>query len=319
MSPAAGRRQHTARDLAAYGRRYGIDYRVPELASRDDAPVVRGEVRELSLGDGMELVASDVEVLHRYDSRSRAPSPLSIVVMLEGRAEVSLAERSLTLTPGMALSVRLDARHGLQATQPAGQRLRALTLGLGEARLAELGPALPGHGGSRMHAWRPPSALLQGLDQALAAPLPAPAQRLRLEGLALQLLAHGLPQPPFQDDSRTAAEGAATPLPPRERARLERVRAALEEAPEAEHRLVALAELAAMSPASLRRKFRATFGVSVFDYLRECRLRLAHDYLRRGHSVQQAAHFSGYRHASNFATAFRRRYGVPPSSLTQET
>ncbi|QFT84286.1 Urease operon transcriptional activator [Halomonas sp. THAF12] len=316
MSAASGVRQHTARDLQAYGRRYGIDYRVPALVSREEEPVMRGVVRELSLGQGMELVTSDVEVLHRYDSHSHAPSPLSIVVMLEGRAEVSLEERTLTLTPGMALSLRLDARHGLHATQPAGQRLRALTLGLSESRLAELGPALPDHGGSRMHAWRPPSALLQGLEQAMATPLPAPAQRLLLEGLGLQLLAHGLPQPPARNDPPADAD-ESTRLAPRERQRLERVRAALEQDPAAEHRLEALAELAAMSPASLRRKFRAAFGVSVFDYLRDCRLGLAHDYLSRGFSVQQAAHFCGYRHASNFATAFRRRYGVPPSSLTK--
>ncbi|MCK2184301.1 helix-turn-helix transcriptional regulator [Halomonas getboli] len=314
MSAASGVRQHTARDLQAYGRRYGIDYWVPDLGARDEDPVVRGKVHELSLGQGMELVASDVEVLHRYDSRSRAASPLSIVVMLEGRADVSLEDRTLTLTPGMALSLRLDGHHGLQATQPAGQRLRALTLGLGEDRLAELGTTLPSASGSRMHAWRPPSALLQGLEQALATPLPAPAQTLLLEGLGLQLLAHGLPQA-----THDAASSDATPptrLPPRERQRLERVRAALEDDPAAEHRLESLAKLAAMSPASLRRKFRAAFGTSVFDYLRDCRLRLAHDYLSRGSSVQQAAHFCGYRHASNFATAFRRRYGISPSSLT---
>ncbi|GEK73753.1 MULTISPECIES: helix-turn-helix transcriptional regulator [Halomonas] len=310
MSTAAGVRQHSARDLQAYGRRYGIDYRVPALASREEEPVVRGEVRELSLGQGMELVASDVEVLHRYDSHSHAPSPLSIVVMLEGCADVSLEGRTLTLTPGMALSLRLDARHGLRATQPAGQRLRALTLSLSETRLAELGPAQPGHDGSRMHAWRPPISLLQGLEQALTTPLPAPAQRLLFEGLGLQLVAFGLPQDTLDDAN-------ASRLPPREQRRLERVRAALEDDPAAEHSLSALAELAAMSPASLRRKFRAAFGVSVFDYLRDCRLGLAHDYLSRGFSVQQAAHFCGYRHASNFATAFRRRYGVAPSSLTK--
>lgn len=310
MSAASGVRQHSARDLQVYGRRYGIDYRVPALVSREEQAVIRGRVQEVSLGDGMDLVASDVEVLHRYDSLSRVPSPLSIVVMLEGHADVSLKDRTLTLTPGMALSIRLDARHGLGASQPPGQRLRALTLGLNETRLAGLGPSLPSNGGSRMDAWWPPNCLLQGLEQALASPLHTPAKKLLLEGLGLQLLAHGLPQ-----ETHESAE-TATRLPPRERQRLERVRSALEEAPDNEHRLDALADLAAMSPASLRRKFRTAFGCSVFDYLRDCRLRLAHDYLIRGFSVQQTAHFCGYRHASNFATAFRRRYGMPPSSLT---
>ncbi|UYG06691.1 helix-turn-helix transcriptional regulator [Halomonas sp. M4R1S46] len=307
--PDAGVRPHTPRDLQAYGRRYGLDYRVPGLSPRAEAPVVRGVVREFSPRPGMQLVASDVEVLHRYDSRSRANSPLSIIVLLEGRAEVALGDgRPLTLSPGMALSLRLEADQGLAASQPAGQRLRALTLSLDEACLARLGTVAPEPGASRMHAWPLPEPLRQGLEQALAAPLPDMAQRLLLEGLSLQLLAHG-----GRIDGPASA--SAPRLAPRERRRLERVRDALRQAPAREHRLEALAELAAMSPASLRRKFRAAFGRSVFDYLRDCRLTLARDYLIQGFSVQQAAHFSGYRHASNFATAFRRHFGYPPSSL----
>ncbi|MCL7939886.1 helix-turn-helix transcriptional regulator [Halomonas sp. ATCH28] len=304
-----GVHQHSARDLQAYGRRYGIEYRVPTLSPRTEEPVMRGMVREFSPRPGMQLVVSDVEVLHRYDSRSRAPSPLSIIVLLEGQAEVRLAERDLTLTPGMALSVRLLAHHGLQASQPAGQRLRALTLSLDEACLTRLGRPLPDdRSGSCLYAWRLPAPLRQGLEQGLDGPLPGHAQPLLLEGLSLQLLAHGLlPDEPVPLP--------APRLAPRESRRLERVRAALRDDPAQAHRLEALAELAAMSPASLRRKFRAAFGRSVFDYRRECRLTLAHDYLRQGYSVQQAAHFCGYRHASNFATAFRRHFGYPPSSL----
>ncbi|MDR5867398.1 helix-turn-helix transcriptional regulator [Halomonas koreensis] len=305
--PTAERRQHTPRDLQAYGRRYGLDYRVPGVSSQDETPVVRGVVREFAPRPGMQLVASDVEILHRYDSRSRAPTPLSIIVLLEGRAEVALGNESpLRLTPGMALSVRLQAGRGLAACQPAGQRLRALTLSLDESCLARLGASAPGEGADSLHAWRLPSPLRQGLEQALSTPLPGEARRLQLEGLSLQLLAHG---------GRFDEPAAAPRLPPQERQRLERVRRTLREDPAGDHRLADLAELAAMSPASLRRKFRAAFGQSVFDYLRECRLTLAHDYLRQGHSVQQAANFSGYRHASNFATAFRRRFGYAPSSL----
>ncbi|RTR00831.1 helix-turn-helix transcriptional regulator [Halomonas nitroreducens] len=309
--PAAGVRPHTPRDLQAYGRRYGLDYRVPGLSPRAKAPVVRGLVREFAPRHGMQLVASDVEVLHRYDSRSRASSPLSIIVLLEGRAEVVMGnEGPLTLSPGMALSVRLEGERCLEASQPAGQRLRALTLSLDEGCLARLGARAPAPAASHLHAWQLPEPLRQGLEQALTTPLPGEAQRLVLEGLSLQLLAHG---GCFGDPMPSSA----LRLAPQERERLERVREALHEDPAGDHRLASLAELAAMSPASLRRKFRAAYGRSVFDYLRECRLTLARDYLRKGYSVQQAAHFCGYRHASNFATAFRRHFGHSPSSLPE--
>ncbi|QFU02191.1 HTH-type transcriptional repressor of iron proteins A [Halomonas sp. THAF5a] len=271
-----------------------------------------GTVREFSPRPGMQLVTSDVEVIHRYDSRSRIPSPLSIVVMLEGHAEVSLAHRSLTLTPGMALSLRLEPHRGLAASQPAGQRLRALTLGLDETCLTRLGMRPSGASACPLRAWRLPEPLREGLERALAEPLAGEAQRLLLEGLSLQLVAYGAH---VEDPMPLRAPRRAS----REHERLARVCEALQQDPAAEHCLADLAEIAAMSPASLRRKFQAAYGRTVFDYRRECRLALAHDYLARGFSVQQAAHFSGYRHASNFATAFRRRFGYPPSSLPTAT
>ncbi|MGM0915178.1 MAG: helix-turn-helix transcriptional regulator [Pseudomonadota bacterium] len=302
---------HTPRDLFAFGRHYGLDYRVPGLSPYADTPVLRGSVQEVALPPGMQLVASDVEVLHRYDSWSRRPTPLSIIVLLEGMAEVRLEEHALRLSAGMALSVRLESGQGLEASQPAGQRLRALTLSLDSTQLAALSPATGQ--AERLRYWRLPDPLHQGLQQAIAAPPHDEARhRLLLEGLSLQLLAHGLPE-------NVAPMAMSPSLPARECRQLERVRMAIEKDPAREYRLEELADLAAMSPASLRRKFKAAFGRSVFDYLRDCRLTLAHDYLRRGYSVQQAAHFSGYRHASNFATAFRRRFGVTPSSLAGES
>lgn len=94
----------------------------------------------------------------------------------------------------------------------------------------------------------------------------------------------------------------------------------LEQSPEQEYTLAQLATQAAMSSGSLRTKFRHAYGKTVFDYLRDCRLELARRYLLEGHSVQQAAWMSGYQHATNFATAFRRRYGISrrsaPTRLT---
>ncbi|GED21511.1 helix-turn-helix transcriptional regulator [Halomonas halmophila] len=299
-------RAHTPRDLQVYGQRYGIDYSFPELQALS-RPVMRGRVEELQPGPGMQLVASDIEVLERYDSRSRSHAPLTIIVMLKGQAEVSLGGQHLTLRAGMALSVQLEARQGLCAIQPAGQRIRAVTLGLDESRLRELNHGAALEQGSRMRAWHLPASLQTTLEDAITHPMSGPAQRLQLEGLSLQLLAHGLPGATGSKTGSMAAPG--------ERQRLERVRETLRQAPAEDHRLATLAAQASMSPASLRRKYRAAFGQSVFDELREFRLGLARHYLEQGFSVQQAAHFCGYRHASNLATAFRRYFGFSPRNV----
>ncbi len=300
-------RAHTSSDLTAYGERYGIDYRFPaQRRAAVQAPVLHGRIHELEPGPGMQLVASDIEVLQRYDSRSRSPAPLSIIVMLEGRAEVALGQQRLDFMAGMALSVRLNAREGLQAMQPPNQRIRALTLALDAPRLADaLGGRLP-LPGSSMHAWSPPPGLQQMLEQALSSPLTGVASHLQWEGLALQLLAHGLPP---------GLDAPPPRLSPGEWQRLERVREQLQICPDQPHSLAALAELASMSPATLRRKFQAAYSCTVFDYLRERRLELAREMLLQGHGVERAAQCAGYLHANNFTTAFRQRYGYPPSSL----
>lgn len=298
---------HTAADLAAYGERYGIDYCFPaQRRAAVQVPVLHGRIHEFEPGPGMQLVASDIEVLQRYDSRSRRAAPLSIIVMLEGHADVALGQQRLGFTTGMALSVRLNEREGLQAMQPPNQRIRALTLALDTPRLAEaLGGRLP-PADSSLHTWSLPPGLQQMLEQTLSAPLAGVASRLQWEGLSLQLLAHGLPP---------GLDAPTARLTPGEWQRLERVRGQLQACPDQPHSLAALAELASMSRATLRRKFQAAYGCSVFEYLRERRLELAREMLLQGHGIERAAQCAGYLHANNFTTAFRQRYGYPPSAV----
>ncbi len=98
--------------------------------------------------------------------------------------------------------------------------------------------------------------------------------------------------------------------------RLERVLDLIENQPEEEHSLASLAAAAGMSVSSLKSKFADRFGSSVIGYLRDVRLERARDGLYyQGWTVKQAAGYAGYRHAANFTTAFRKRFGKPPKSL----
>lgn len=80
-----------------------------------------------------------------------------------------------------------------------------------------------------------------------------------------------------------------------------------------------LSELAAsvgLTPKKLNRGFRALFGTTVFDYLAEARLQMARRMLDQGLDVplKALAWRLGYNQASNFVTAFRRRFGAPPGA-----
>ena len=67
---------------------------------------------------------------------------------------------------------------------------------------------------------------------------------------------------------------------------------------------------------TLQRQFRALRGLSVFEYQRQRRLQQAREALERdGVSVSEAAWRAGYSSPANFATAFKRQFGVSPRQL----
>lgn len=303
-------RRYSRDDFAAYGQRFGIAYR---FARRGPLPVVQGRVEEFTLRPGMRLTHSDVEVLQHYSSTSLQSARLLLVVVLEGSVTLRLGSTDLHLRAGMACSAPLAASaHALHACQRPGQRLRTLTLALEEAAAL---PEVTLDAALAPSAWQLPTPLERSLAYALEGPWQAGPHRLMMEGLALQLLAHA-PHAGHADAPRRDALTSGS-CAPRELARLEDIRRRLLEQPMEDYRLEDLARIAAMSPSSLRSKFRQAYGQSVFDCLRERRLTLAREYLAQGLSVQQTALRCGYRHPSNFTTAFRRHFGVSPRCLAR--
>ena len=77
-----------------------------------------------------------------------------------------------------------------------------------------------------------------------------------------------------------------------------------------------IAREAGISASGLQRLFRVSENRSVFDYVRNARLERAFTALGRGDvTVQEASTIAGYTSAANFATAFRRRFGVVPTAV----
>lgn len=74
-----------------------------------------------------------------------------------------------------------------------------------------------------------------------------------------------------------------------------------------------------VSSTYLRRLFRRDTGMSPKQFLEELRFSCAKSYLSAGLlSVSQVAEACGFSDAKNFSTAFRRRFGYPPSAQTYE-
>lgn len=296
-----------------FGARYGIDYHFPTLnngATARHSTVVRGYVDEILLPSGLCVTCSDLHVVEPYESTSRESSPLYILVVLEGCVTLQLNGHPWRVRPGMALATCLDEHQVLNARHQGDERLVTVTLAIHPARFCPQSTIAAllntWQNSPTTGLWTVPAHVMTGLRSALSAGGNLAARQLILEGMLLQLLGHQLLDTPNKPQCA-----------PGERHRLEQVRLLLESTPEHPFTLDYLASIAAMSPVSLRNKFRQAYGESVFNYLRDCRLALARRYLMEGYSVQEAAWMSGYQHATNFATAFRRRYGVTPSAFHQ--
>lgn len=134
--------------------------------------------------------------------------------------------------------------------------------------------------------------------------------RLLAESCALELLAQGLMSAESEEDQRGGRIGK------QDRTKMLRLRDMLIAEPEQAYRLCDLAREAGVSVTTLKTKFSAVVGQSVFAFLRDQRLERARKGIEsEGWSVSQAAYFVGFRHPSNFSTAFRRKFGAAPSRL----
>ncbi|HDS1578614.1 TPA: helix-turn-helix transcriptional regulator [Stenotrophomonas maltophilia] len=299
-------------DLDRLGRSSGFRYRLPATDMPGERCVVQGRVEQRCLRPGVTLALSDVIAHLPFEATSESPPAFSAIVMLEGRAGARLAGQPvLGMAPGAGARVLAGAAP-MTAIHPAGQRMRSLNVSV-DAQMTRDDPMIAellsvAHYGAdqALRNWHVPDHLERAAEQVLSGTWHGAMHALLCEGIGLQMLAMAAPVADAAPDLRVSA---------RDRRMLQRVIDCLQAAPAADHSLQDLARLACMSPSSLRQKFQQVHRCSVFAWLRERRLQLACEQLRQGCSVQQAAHFVGYRHATNFATAFRARYGIAPSQL----
>lgn len=81
-----------------------------------------------------------------------------------------------------------------------------------------------------------------------------------------------------------------------------------------------LSKLIGLNSNKLKRNFRELFGLPVFKYLQEERLRKAYELLSgNGMTVQETAWYVGYESLSSFSNAFQKKYGLRPNELKHQS
>ena len=198
----------------------------------------------------------------------------------------------------------------------AGARWRSMALKV-DARIVDRVandpvPALVrkavGNGGAPISVSQPLAPALARIAEELVQPIyQGRMAELYREAKVLELLAlqfDSLDEDPSQRRALTARETT------RIQAARDRLLADLGNAPA----LHDLAHSVGLPPKRLNQGFRELYGTTAFDLLRDARLDAARQMLaeRPDLPLKQVAWAIGYSQATNFISAYRRRFGVPP-------
>lgn len=249
------------------------------------------------------------------------PGPLRLMVLLSGRARVSIAGKGDADIRGRGVWMR-DMRPGcgtITYRQPAGELMEGVSIDvpptLAEALLEEWRPRrLPSQNGGRacpcMHltGQHVSAHTARALMATCSATL---AGRMQMEALALDLVAGMFGQAAADDG------GSIGPaLSRRKRAAVDETVDILRREFAETHTIASLARRVGLNECYLKTAFRQVLGDTIGGYLRDLRMRHAREKIESGqYSIQQAALYVGYSNPSHFAAAFRKSFGVAPSRL----
>jgi AraC family transcriptional activator of pyochelin receptor len=144
--------------------------------------------------------------------------------------------------------------------------------------------------------------------QIAACPFTGRARRLFLESKVIELLAHAV--------ARSNVPSPALRLSREDEARIRSAAGLLVSRVDRPPSIRELARVSGVNELKLKRGFRQLFGTTPFGYIRLHRMTEAYAFLARGEmTVGEAAWRVGYKCPSRFTVAFRRQFGMTPSSL----
>ncbi|WP_175729086.1 helix-turn-helix transcriptional regulator [Burkholderia ambifaria] len=306
----------------------------PSDRNRHDAHVAR--IREVR--PGLRIHSDDATDEFDAVMSGQCSPGLHLVLLLEGALDVSYGSRRVVLTTDGRRTGRADREAArpavrmqsflLNAVEPdtfrrrlsKGGYARRLSLAMSGEWLGHLQAAsrgvLPEQLGTMLSAhlairfWQPTPRATALAEQIVRPPAYQPMlQAIYLESRVLELLAEAFT--PLETDAAQAADAS---LGSRDYRRMAELRAFLASDAAQALSIDDIARHAGMSANAMQRQFRAAYGTTVFDFVREHHLQRARLALERDAvSVKQAAALAGYTSAANFATAYKRRFGVTPT------
>ncbi|PJX22403.1 hypothetical protein CAP48_16005 [Advenella sp. S44] len=309
-------RAFTYADFVQYGEQYGVTHYLPEAivqdATRHQETLAYGQVREHVLCQGVTILHTDMHFLVPYHAQSRVQNAYSFAMLLNGQLRIG-RERSPLQTVGPACGINTSYRNErMQTHYLPGMRLAALDVVVDETQIVQnayterLLPIL-GAAPATFAVAEQDDAFLDSVRLQLQIAQDDSVGSLVYEALGLQLLARvrATPGAPaeWQSNDRLSRE---------DHDRLGALREYIRREPWQLHTIGSMSQFTGMGESALRKKFQLKFNTSIMACVKEYRLQMAQRFLEQGESVEKVALLAGYRHSSNFSTAFKRRFGVNP-------
>lgn len=290
-----------------------------------DLPEAFGRVRTTEVRPGVDVTVFDVafaEDFHMEMTSSESFLEVNLCLAGGGRSRVEGGDVPVRAGWG-SLALGGEGVRGVMECA-AGRRLLFAEVafspeavspmiegGIGGGGDSALGEFAEGRfEGVDVRVSRTPSMAVEALRGITACPYSDAARRIYIEAKAMEILALHLAEPTEK------AEPVRAPLRPDD---IERVRAAkgildgrIEDPPS----LMELCRMVGLNDFKLKAGFKEVFGATAFGYLHERRMERARRHIEAGEmNVGEVALAVGYASQSCFAAAFKKRYGIRPSSL----
>lgn len=285
-------------------------------------PTLRAHLaRSRLLRSGLLLHWEDAHEPSDLVVHSEIDAGLRIVLLLEGAIDVSYGPQRVSLSSergcAQAALVALARPERLTRRAHCGVYSRRVNLSLSPCWLDQADtPSKAVDHFMRRHLalqrWSVSPRAAAIAEQIVHPPRLEPLLlSIYLESRVLQLVGEALTT--LGPANENPAPSGSIALRPREHQRIRELHAWLASGQADGLGLDEIARRVGVNTNTLQRQFRAIFGTTIIDHLRECRLLRARQALEHdGATVGQAATLAGYTSPANFATAFRRRFGFAP-------
>jgi AraC-like DNA-binding protein len=313
---------HIANSEAAADPRHGLRF-APSFAGAE------GFRDLIEICPGFQVLMGDLHYDSSTEITLREDASLKFHYRLSGISEITVREDGVIQITDHTGGVLLHPDGVLkQERYFAGQHERSVTLicsakFLAE-RLAPLGGGLPAAiadyiAGKPAGHYQQHVPLRAGMAAAAAAlfaiPPASPTRRLMIEARALELLALSIES---MGGETADGERADRGIGSRDLQCLHQARKILERDYLAPPTIAALARTVGINEAKLMHAFKQIFGLTIFDFTQALRMERAKSLLESTDlSITEIAFEVGYEYSSNFTTAFKRHFGITPSTARE--